>query len=274
MKLQNLVLPALLMPIFVTAIAIVQPSIASTISVSSQRLKTTNIAQDTKSGDYYLVNGNKKFELGDFQGAMADYDRAISIEPNAQMFYYYRAKAKVKMGDNDEAINDCNRAISLYPKYAQVYHTRGNARSALNDRRGAIADWQEAARLYMQQGDMHNYQIVTSLFNPATPPQIDKVKLEAFTKELLHLADEFNKIMVSFSYDRSNGTKGLRCVGNGRVLEDRRLYIDEFIAQNMNLLTRGSADYKEVVTFQNSLIKLSNLAIEACDYQNKRPNFD
>ena len=274
MKLHHLVLSTLLMPTFITAIAVVQPSIASTISVSSQPLKTPNIAQDTNSGDYYLVNGNKKFELGDFQGAMADYDRAISIEPNAQMFYYYRAKAKVKMGDNDEAINDCNRAISLYPKYAQAYHTRGNARSALNDRRGAIADWQEAARLYMQQGDMHNYQIVTSLFNPATPPQIDKVKLEAFTKELLHLADEFNKIMVSFSYDRSNGTKGLRCVGNGRVLEDRRLYIDEFIAQNMNLLTRGSADYKEIVTFQNSLIKLSNLAIEACDYQNKRPNFD
>ena len=121
---------------------------------------------------------------------------------------------------------------------------------------------------------MRNYQVVIKLFNPATPPQVDKAKLEAFTQELLHLASEFNKVMKSFAYYRSDGTQGLLCVGSGRILEDRRLYIDEFIARNINLLTRGSADYNSVINFQNSLIKLSNIAIHACDYRNKPSNFD
>ena len=154
MKLHHLVLPVLLMPIFVAAITVTQPSIASTISVSSQPPKTKNIAQDTNSGNYHLSNGIKKFESGDFQGAIADYDRAISINPNTPMSYYYRAKAKSKVNDNQGAISDCDRAISLYPEYAQAYQTRGNAKSTLNDSQGAIADWQEAARLYIRQGDI------------------------------------------------------------------------------------------------------------------------
>ena len=104
--------------------------------------------------------------------------------------------------------------------------------------------------------------------------QVDRTKLDAFEQELLHLGKEFNKMMQSFAYYRSDGSQGLLCVGSGRVLEDRRLYIDEFIARNMNLLTRGSAEYNKIIDFQNSLIKPSDIAIHACDYLHKSSNFD
>ena len=248
MKLHHLVLPALLMPTFVAAIAVVQPSIASTISVSSQPPKTTNIAQDNNSVNDYLRSGVKKYNLSDFKGAISDFDRAITLNPN----------------------------------FAKSYDNRGVAKYKLEDIVGAATDWYKAAELYRQQGNMVGYQKVMKEIKDATKaaedavhsPQVDRTKLDAFEQELLHLGKEFLKEMKSFAYYRSDGSQGLLCVGSGRRLEDRRLYIDQFIARNMYLLPRGSADYDKVMKYQNSLIEPSNIAIQACDYQNKRPNFD
>ncbi|MEG5164196.1 tetratricopeptide repeat protein [Microcoleus sp. AT3-A2] len=48
---------------------------------------------------------------------------------------------------------DYDRAIQLEPNNAMAYHNRGTFKSALDDKQSAIQDYQKAADLYKQQGD-------------------------------------------------------------------------------------------------------------------------
>jgi tetratricopeptide (TPR) repeat protein len=49
----------------------------------------------------------------DLDGAIADYDQAIKLNPKFGLAYKNRGKAKQEKGDLDGAIADFNRAIKL-----------------------------------------------------------------------------------------------------------------------------------------------------------------
>ncbi len=59
--------------------------------------------------------------------------------------------AKFNKGDYEGAIKDYDEAIRLQPDYADAYYNRGNAKRALGDNQGAIQDYQDATK-HQQQG--------------------------------------------------------------------------------------------------------------------------
>jgi tetratricopeptide (TPR) repeat protein len=56
------------------------------------------------------------------------------------------------------AIADYDRAIKINPNDAIAYSNRGVVKSALGDKQGAIADLGKAAELFRQQGQMDDYK--------------------------------------------------------------------------------------------------------------------
>src|SRR5437773_2071037 len=102
----------------------------------------------TEESDGDLVNrGIEKAKNGDLDGAMADFDRAIELNPKDDAPYYNRAQAKRLKKDTAGAVADYTRAIELGSTNPAAYNNRGNARSENNDRDGAIADYTRAIEL-------------------------------------------------------------------------------------------------------------------------------
>lgn len=89
----------------------------------------------------FLNRGNERRANEDLSGAIADYTKAIELDPKFADAYYRRGSARHWAKDYDGAIADYTKVIELKPKYPYAYHARGLARHAKNDFDGAIADY-------------------------------------------------------------------------------------------------------------------------------------
>ncbi len=104
--------------------------------------------EENKMDEYFYYNrGYKKSNLGDFQGAIADYSKAIEINPSFEDALYNRADSKYKLEDYLGAISDLSKLIEINPSDDQAYNNRGNAKESLEDYSGAIADYTKAIEI-------------------------------------------------------------------------------------------------------------------------------
>jgi len=114
--------------------------------VHKKRFKMGNISSG-QTAEKYLENGNAKYNLRDYSGAILDYNKAIEINPYYTEAYYKRGNAKRDIGDNRGAIQDYNKVIEINPNDADAYLNRGYAKDKFDDKNGACLDWSMAGKL-------------------------------------------------------------------------------------------------------------------------------
>ena len=108
------------------------------------------------SAQTYYTWGNTKYDLGDYKGAIADYDSAIRLKPDYAGAYNNRGIAKDNLGQHFAAIADYDSAIRLKPDSANAYYNRGIAKRKLGQHFAAIADYDIAIRLKPDSADAYN----------------------------------------------------------------------------------------------------------------------
>lgn len=95
----------------------------------------------------YCARGVVKWEKGDPEGAMADYDQAIVFDPKEPRAYYDRAIGKRYKGDLSGAIADCSQAIALDRNKPEYYRKRGIIEQEQGDLDRAMDDYNQAIAL-------------------------------------------------------------------------------------------------------------------------------
>src|SRR5215467_6407321 len=72
-------------------------------------------AQPSRFAAAYYNRGNQRYRKGDFDGAISDYDAAITFNPRWAVAYNMRGSARYGKGDLDGSIADFTTAIEINP---------------------------------------------------------------------------------------------------------------------------------------------------------------
>jgi tetratricopeptide (TPR) repeat protein len=104
----------------------------------------------------YFNRGAERQKAGDLDGAIANYNKAIEIDPRYAAAYNNRGGERQAKGDHDGAIADYTKAIEINPRFALAYYNRGDALKAKGDLEGTISDYNKYIELEPRDPDGYN----------------------------------------------------------------------------------------------------------------------
>lgn len=94
----------------------------------------------------YTARGRIYVARGDAKRAETDFTQAIGVEPNSDA-YFQLGQLMEAAGDHEHAILNFDQAIRIQPDAPFIYRARGMAKRAKGDEAGAAADRDEASAL-------------------------------------------------------------------------------------------------------------------------------
>ena len=84
---------------------------------------------------------------GELDRALADFNRALEINPRDAFTYINRGNVYNATGDLNQAIADFSRALQINPRYAEAYNGRGASYGMKGDLERSIADFTRALEI-------------------------------------------------------------------------------------------------------------------------------
>ena len=109
-----------------------------------------------QDAEFYYERGREYHLTGNLDAAIADYTKAIALDPKHDRAYNNRGIAYAEKGEYDSAIADFTQAIALNPNYEAAYNNRGVAYANKGELDKAIADYTQAIALDSKDADAYN----------------------------------------------------------------------------------------------------------------------
>jgi len=108
-----------------------------------------NSAMQMEPRNTWALNtrGLVKIKLDRCKDALPDFDMAIALDPGYKSAYNNRGIAKAFLGNYADAITDFDHAIALDPKYIDAWFERGLAENLLEHYADAIKDFDQVIAL-------------------------------------------------------------------------------------------------------------------------------
>lgn len=112
----------------------------------TESIKNLTIAIEAAPDKFepYFFRGLAKYSLGDYEGAILDFNQSIEINPYFSYNYQYRGISKSQLKRFHEALKDFADAIHRGPNNADVYVNRGTTKIQLDMYENSLADFDTA----------------------------------------------------------------------------------------------------------------------------------
>ncbi|NJX16146.1 tetratricopeptide repeat protein [Tamlana crocina] len=104
----------------------------------------SKIIVEAPDADTYYNRGNSRFSIKDFTGAKEDYAKAYMLDDSFIDALYSLACVKFELGEYEEAIEDFNTVIKKVPNQPNTYILRAAAYRALENYEKAAQDYSTA----------------------------------------------------------------------------------------------------------------------------------
>ena len=122
---------------------------------SIQKVRSTSARElaDRAKAEEFFENGATKSSNGDKAGAIADYTRAITLDPKNVNAYNNRGTEKQNAGDITGALADFSRAIEINPREPDPYYNRSAIYFLKHDWKKALSDLRRHDELNQEDED-------------------------------------------------------------------------------------------------------------------------
>ncbi|MEX2119662.1 MAG: tetratricopeptide repeat protein [Pirellulales bacterium] len=91
-----------------------------------------------------LDRAQRKLQIDDVEGALADLNRAASWKPDDKSIRYLRARVRLEANDVEGSLDDYNKLMQMAPHFTEGYLGRSMALQRLDRHHEAIADLSRA----------------------------------------------------------------------------------------------------------------------------------
>ena len=105
--------------------------------------------------DAYYNRGNWYNKNGRTADALADYARAIDLNPGVPRIWYNRGLLYAQIGKNDSALVSFDHAVALDPKNPDAFNNRGAMKYKMGNLPAAVADFSKAIELNPRDRDAY-----------------------------------------------------------------------------------------------------------------------
>ena len=210
------------------------------------------------SCDHLLVrSGIDECSSGNFDAAIADYSRALAINPKNAEAYANRALARLEKGDSAGAASDDTCALEFDPKNPGIYAGRALARQILGAFSGAVSDYDKVIEL--SAGDspgarLHRQILLRRLGRPEAEGFAKNVAAwkDGWSKSLgLFVAGQLDEQGLLAAVEKKDGKPALnqQCeafyyIGMERLFHGDKAGAQEFFQRAVGTGVRGYIEYQ------------------------------
>ncbi|MCG8604275.1 tetratricopeptide repeat protein [bacterium] len=172
---------------------------------SSKAVGLAGRAIDMNSGHApsYLVRGRTYERLGNHESAKADYDHALSLEPNFALGYYFRGMFHAARERLWAAIADFTSCLERSGEFAPARLERGMAYHVLREHEEAVSDFEVAVRAWPRWEK--NFKVYGAYLNRG----LENIRQENFREAV---ADLNRAIQLNPSFDEAYLNRGVALV--------------------------------------------------------------
>ncbi|MBD5182640.1 MAG: tetratricopeptide repeat protein [Bacteroidales bacterium] len=202
----------------------------------------------------YLGRARVSLAQADTTAAMADIDKALSINKDAVNAYIMRADIAINSeSDYQRALDDIDHAIKLLPRQAGLYINRAFLRYKLDNYSGAMADYDYALSL-----EPYN---LAALFNRGmllAEVNANDLALEDFNRVLELDPDNYQALYNRALIHKAKGNTNAAVADIDRVAErfpdfPGAYYLRGSIWQDAGNLAKAERDYKQAQSLSKAL---------------------